>query len=109
MFVSNRGPAKWFNTAAFAPSVLSYGNVPRNPGGLYGPGTKTFDLSISRRFPIPFRENSLLLRAEFFNAFNTPQFGKPGATVGTSSFGKITSTGGSDANRVIQLALKYNF
>lgn len=109
MSVSSRSPAKWFNTAAFTPSVLSYGNVPRNPGGLYGPGTKTFDLSLSRSFPMPFRENSLMLRAEFFNAFNTPQFGKPGSTVGTSSFGKITSTGGSDANRVVQLALKYNF
>jgi hypothetical protein len=84
-------------------------NVPRDPGGLYGPGTKTFDLSLSRRFPLPFHENSLMFRAEFFNAFNTPQFGRPGATVGTTSFGKITSTSGSEPNRIIQLALKYNF
>ena len=109
MFISNPSPAKWFNTAAFVPSVLSYGNVPRNPGGLYGPGTKTFDLSLSRSFPLPFHENSLMFRAEFFNAFNTPQFGRPGATVGTTSFGKITSTSGSEPNRIIQLALKYNF
>jgi hypothetical protein len=110
IFVSNPSPAGWFNAAAFVPSVLSYGNVPRNPGGLYGPGVKTFDLSLSRSFKMPFLESqSLLFRAEFFNAFNTPQFGRPGTTVGTSSFGKITSTGGSDANRVIQLALKYNF
>ena len=116
MFVSNPGPAKWFNTAAFVASkynaanpAASYGNVPRNPGGLYGPGTKTFDLSLSRSFKLPFHENSIMFRAEFFNAFNTPQFGRPGTTVGTSSFGKITGTSGSEPNRIIQLALKYNF
>jgi hypothetical protein len=33
---SKKDPSYWFNTNAFAPSVLAYGNTPRNP--LVGPG-----------------------------------------------------------------------
>jgi len=29
-------------------------------------------------------------RAEFFNLFNTPSYGNPGASLGTASFGSVT-------------------
>jgi hypothetical protein len=48
-----------------------------------------------------------MFRAEMFNAFNTPQFANPAATLGNSTFGRVTSTAGD--NRQIQFALKYNF
>ena len=51
--------------------------------------------------------HELLFRTEFFNAFNTPQFGQPGGTLGTGTFGRVTST--RIDNRQIQLALKYYF
>ncbi len=101
-----RNAAQWFNTAAFSRSVQAYGNSPRNP--LTGPGIHTFDLSGSKSFKMPYREShELTFRAEFFNAFNTPQLNIPGSSLGTGTFGRVTST--FSDQRQIQLALKYNF
>jgi hypothetical protein len=46
------------------------------------------------------------IRAEFFNVFNNVNFNNPGSTVGTPSFGKITSTRDP---RILQLTLKLMF
>jgi len=104
--VSNRSPNNWFNTNAFTPSILVYGNSPRNP--VVGPGKHEFDLSLGKIFKMPFNENhSLQFRAEFFNAFNTPQFANPDRFLGDGDFGKITST--NLPNRELQFGLKYKF
>jgi len=104
--VSDKTPNMWFNTAAFARSALHYGNSPRNP--VVGPGTHTWDLAASKSFKMPYAEgHQLMFRSEFFNAFNTPQFANPGSSLGTGTFGRITST--TVPNRQIQLALKYMF
>jgi hypothetical protein len=104
--VSNPDPILWFNTAAFVPSVFQYGNTPRNP--LVGPGLHTFDLSMGKQFKLPYKEGHVLqFRTEFFNAFNTPEFANPGASLGTGTFGKVTGT--SAANRQIQFGLRYAF
>jgi outer membrane receptor protein involved in Fe transport len=104
--LDNPDPSQWFNTAAFARSVLEYGTAPRNP--LVGPGTSTLDFSASKNFRMPFSDrHGLLFRAEFFNFFNTPQFANPGSTLGTGTFGRATST--ALDNRQIQFALKYSF
>jgi hypothetical protein len=104
--LDNPDPAMWFSPDAFVRSVGEYGTSPRNP--LVGPGLHTFDLSLSKSFAMPWQEgHELLFRAEFFNAFNTPQFGQPGGTLGTGAFGRVTST--RNDNRQIQLALKYTF
>jgi hypothetical protein len=96
----------WFNTAAFQRSILHYGNSPRNP--VTGPGTHTWDLSASKSFRMPWSESQqILFRSEFFNTFNSPQFSNAGATLGSGTFGVITST--EVPNRQIQFALKYLF
>jgi hypothetical protein len=103
---SERDPQRWFNTGAFTNSVLVYGTTPRNP--LVRPGMNTFDLSLQKTFKMPFREgHELLFRTEFFNAFNKPQFGTPGASLGTGTFGRITGTAAD--NRQIQFGLRYAF
>jgi len=95
----------WFNTAAFTRST-SYGTAPRNP--VVGPALHTFDLSFSKAFRRPFKEgHALLFRSELFNIMNTPQLGTPGATLGTGTFGRVTSTAAD--NRQVQFALKYSF
>jgi len=104
--IPNPGPALWFNTAAFSPSILQYGTAMRNP--VVGPGTHTADLSLFKIFQMPYSEHhSLQFRAEFFNATNTPQFSNPDSSLGNSTFGVVTST--KIANRTLQFALKYRF
>jgi hypothetical protein len=93
-----------------APVQYTFGNSGRNI--LYGPGTKQLDLSLFKSFHIA--ENSRVeFRAEAFNAFNTPQFNNPNASIGFSGVGKITSAGNPTVyqrtSRQIQLALKLYF
>ena len=45
-------------------------------------------------------------RTEFFNFPNHPNLGKPGLTIGTANFGKITS---ANDPRVLQVGAKYSF
>jgi len=97
-------PDKWFDIDAFkAPTPNTYGTSGR--GVLYGPGTQTIDVSLSRVFPI--RSFRLQFRADAFNLFNTPQFGFPNANIGNPSAGRITSTIGD--NRSMQFALKLDW
>jgi hypothetical protein len=104
--ISQQDPSYWFNTNAFTPSVYMYGNTPRNP--LVGPGLNVWSLSAQKAFKIPRLEtHSLQFRAELFNAFNTPQFGNPGSSVGNGDFGQVTSTRAD--NRQIQFGLRYQF
>jgi len=107
----------WFTTSSFAAPTDpgAFGNVGRN----YLSGPNYFDLDAALSKSIRFTERfSLDLRLEAFGATNTPQFyfnntnGTPsggtaaGTTLGSSSFGDITSAGGG---RVLQLGLKFNF
>jgi outer membrane receptor protein involved in Fe transport len=102
----SRDASQWFNTAAFSRSNMQYGSSPRNP--VVGPGIHTFDLSGSKAFKLPHKEgHQVLFRAEFFNAFNTPELNLPVSTLGTGTFGHVTNT--FSDQRQIQLALKYSF
>jgi hypothetical protein len=102
---------EWFNTGAFAnPAAGTWGDSGRNI--LQGPGTKNIDFSVFKNTHLT--ESKLLqLRAEFFNLFNTPQFNNPAATVGTTTFGQVSSAGSEPLfqrlERQVQLAAKINF
>lgn len=86
-------------------------------GLVRGPGQRNVDLAVERPFPIS-EVGTLRLRAEFFNATNTPQFGNPNTNLGygdptqlnpvaSSSFGRITNT--VTAPRIVQFAARYVF
>jgi len=47
-----------------------------------------------------------LIRAEFFNLMNTPNFNTPDTNVTSVTFGEILS---SQGERIVQLALKFYF
>jgi len=112
----NRTAAEWFNIAAFSqnPSTLVNGiavdgNSSRNM--LRGPTFKDADLAISRDFRLSrLREGmGLQLRADAYNVFNIVSLNPPsgnGATVGSSTFGQITS---ASAMRQLQLGLRFTF
>jgi len=96
---------QFFNTAAF---VLlsqmqpgSYGNAGRNFSN--GPSLMNSDITLIKEFRVRERFRTQF-RAEFFNAFNQVHFNPPNTTVGSGSFGQITS---AKPGRVIQLALKF--
>lgn len=97
----------WFNTAAFAAQPLgTLGTTARN--SIYGPSYRHFDFSIFKNFNLP--EHALLqLRAEAFNLTNTPNFGQPGSTLGTGTFGVINSLRTNAQGRQLQLAARLSF
>lgn len=100
---------RWFDTAAFT-SFPRFGNFGRNV--LIGPGFNNLDFSLLRK--IKLTENiHVQFRAEAFNLFNVANFGLPGRTVGTASFGRISNTrfptGDSGSSRQLQFATKLMF
>jgi hypothetical protein len=102
---SQRTADLWFNTAAVAvPAPFTFGNLGRNV--FIGPGAINFDFGAYKTFRITER-NALQFRAEFFNIFNHVNLGQPGASLTTSTFGRISSTA-TDA-RDVQFALRYQF
>jgi hypothetical protein len=89
---------------------LHFGNVARN--SLVGPGFQNLDFSVLKTTKITERF-SAQFRTEFFDLLNHPNFGQPGQTAGTATFGIISATrfptGDSGSSRQIQFALKLLF
>lgn len=101
---SQRSVDRWFNTTVFQAAPLgTFGNAGRNI--LVGPGTNNFDLSLIKNIEIT-EGKTLQFRAEFFNAFNHPQFFNPIADPTSPAFGRITL---ARPAREIQFGLKYIF
>jgi hypothetical protein len=98
---------EYFDRSCFiAGASYVFGNSGRNV--LRAPGINSLDLSIQRDFRLPIEhETTLNFRLEGFNALNHPQFSAPGATVGSATYGVITST--SLDNRQLQLGLHIAF
>ena len=81
--LANPDPQRWFATEAFAaPPFGSFGNSGRN--ALTGPPLHNVNFSLLKETPLS-ETAKLQFRAEFFNAFNTPNFDQPNA-VGESLF-----------------------
>jgi hypothetical protein len=102
-------PNRYFDPTAFVvPLSGTYGNAGRNI--LEGPGLRNVDLSLSKRFDLG--ENlKLQFRAEFFNAFNHPNFNTPNPIVFTSAKSGVSPTAGvitstTTTSRQIQFGLK---
>jgi hypothetical protein len=104
------------NRAAFAqPARGTYGSC--RPRMFHGPGIKMADLSLFKDFRFTERWR-LQFRAEFFNAFNHPNFGAPSNDINSPTFGQVSNTlapilgadsGGPGDPRQIQFALKLYF
>jgi len=96
---------KWFDTSIFStPPSFTFGQVGRVLPDVRNPGIRSADLSLFKNTYFgPEGRLNLQYRLEMFGAFNTPQFGAPGGSVGTANFGLISGAGGA---RQIQMALK---
>lgn len=107
-----RDPARWFDTNAFQPPPVFFDafgpfSIPGNEGRnvVTGPGFKNWDLSLDRQARLTERVN-LVVRADFFNLANHPNFDRPGLIFGTSNFGRISS---AENSRQIQFSLRLNW
>ena len=103
---------QWFNTSCF--NRVSAQQLANNLitlsslfGGIRGDSIRQFDLSVLKNTRI--REGMQLeIRAEAYNAFNTPMFGPPNTSSPTSTaFGTVTAQ--FSTARTIQLAAKFVF
>jgi hypothetical protein len=101
---SEKSLDRWFNTSAFAlPDPFTFGNAGR--GIVRADGRTRFDFSLVKNL-----DNSesafIQFRGEVFNAFNHPDFGVPGVSIGGPGFGVVSDA--TDA-RILQLGLRFVF
>jgi hypothetical protein len=85
---------------------LATGYAHGGVGVTNGPSQNNWDIALVKRFGLG-HWASAEFRTEFFNAFNTPQFGNPDLSITDATFGKITTMAVNP--RIIQFALKINF
>ena len=98
----DRTIGRWFDTSKIVAQPFgTFGNC--GVGIVQVPGENNVDLSAVKNTTFHDRYRAEF-RAEFFNAFNHPSFGQPNITVGSGSFGVITST--RTNSRQIQFGLK---
>ncbi len=102
---SQRTADQFFNPNAFStPAPFTFGNAGRDT--IIGPGNNVFDISAQKRIPAG-EGRAVDFRAEFYNAFNHPNWGIPGPYPDFGPFfGKIFSTG---PPRRAQFALRFEF
>lgn len=105
------GPDRYFDPTAFELQPAGFfGTLGR--GTLIGPGLVNFDFALVKSTAIS-ESKSLQFRAEFFNIFNRPNFGRPDLTVFTMTgefnpnVGRITRT--VTTSRQLQFGLKLIF
>ena len=97
----------YFNTSKFSRNdPFTFGNAPRVMPNLRSPAIVNFDVSLFKNTQITERVR-LQFRAEFFNAINRTQFGRPTTNFNSSSFGRISRQVNSP--RDIQLGLRLLF
>jgi hypothetical protein len=103
--------SEWFNTSAFQgetptgnfnPATYEHRNI------LFGPHFRHFDPSVFKDIPLTERLN-LQARLEVFNISNTPNFGQPGATFPSATFGIISATRTGSTPRQVQGSLRLSF
>lgn len=87
-------------------SSLGNGNLGKNT--FRAPGFFNSDLSVQKRFYMPWGENNhrFIIRADFVNAFNQDNYGRPTVNMNSADFGRNLNNWG---NRTITVSGKYSF
>ncbi len=103
--LDNPTAARWFNPAAFAIPVNSFGNAGRNI--LRAPGYWNVDLGVQRNIRTGANRN-LMIRLEAFNVFNHINLGNPAVAIDNpATVARITGMAGSP--RQLQLSVRFAY
>lgn len=108
--LDNPSVDRWFNTSVFSVAqAYTFGNVGPVLQDVRTVWTRNLDAVLVKSFSFSITDHSIIaqLRWEVYNITNTPQFGFPGNSVGTQSFGVVSSTANSP--RDMQFAFKLKF
>ena len=98
---------RWFDLNAFAfPADYTFGNSGRNI--LDGPGSQDANLALRKMFKAGERAR-VEFRAEFFNAFNHPNFAQPDSFIDDGPGGAAVITSLASSMRQIQFGLRVAF
>jgi hypothetical protein len=90
-------------------TILDAGASTLGRNTFFGDGIKTVDFGIFKNFPMPWENHRLILRADFFNAFNHVQYGFPTTDITNANFGRILGTATAYSPRTIQFSLRYQY
>ena len=96
----------YFNAKAFStvgPDLI--GSAPRFLSTYRGPNLVNEDATLMKNFNFT-EKRYLQLRLEAYSVTNSPQWGTPSTSFGSTSFGQITSATG---NRTLQIAAKFYY
>jgi hypothetical protein len=100
---------RWFDTTAFVAPPAGAGRF--GTSGTFileGPGMNVFHFGATKEIMIRERMR-LKLEMTSTDFFNHPNFNNPGATIGTTTYGNVLSTIGTDGNRDFQLTARFTF
>ena len=98
----------YFNVNAFSqPPPDVYGTAPRTLS-YRSPGIRNGDFTLMKNVSVA-EGKSLQFRLEAFNVTNTPTFGVPNSSLGSSSFGVISGYASGRGARSVQVALKFYY
>ncbi|HEU0141065.1 MAG TPA: TonB-dependent receptor [Bryobacteraceae bacterium] len=100
---------QWFDTSAFVVPAADIGRF-GNSGAfiLQGPGLSVFHFGVNKEIVLHERAR-LKLEMASTNFLNHPNFANPSATIGTSAYGQVLGTIGTDGNRDFQLTARLTF
>ena len=100
---------EWFNTACYVdPAPYGFGDEGRVDPFLQQDTVRNWDFAVFKSTTFgPQERMNIQFRTEFFNLFNRPQFGPPNTSLGSTTFGVVSSTVNNP--RLIQFGLKFAF
>ena len=106
---SSRTVQEWFNTSCFTSAPpYAFGDESRVDPTLRQDGINNWDFAAFKKTYFGSENKfNLEFRAEFFNIANRTQFAAPNTTLGSASFGVVSSTNGNP--RLIQFGLRFSF
>ncbi len=94
----------FFNTAAFAIPLGTYGNAGRNT--ITGPGNNVLNLSIHKNFRLDENNRRIDFSWQVQNLLNHPNWAGASTTINSLNFGQVTST---RPMRSMTMNLRINF